>query len=269
VASTRTRQRKLERVRYERKMVRQAQRQRRRRQVQAGIGAFVALAVIVVGGAWLGGFFDSGPEPLADPDRCTWLPRNPDDPELVPTGNPPVNPPTTGTRSVTVDLDGGGSGAGEVTFVMDVAGDPCAVASMEHLAALRFFDNSACHELADGALRCGDPGGTGLGGPSYSFFGENLPEPSGDDQPAYPAGTVALADATGQNGSQFLIFYQDFDPETPVYPVLGAVTSGLDVVEAIGAAGTAEDAPTAPVEEVRVRSLTVVDPAQAPPPVDR
>ena len=87
--------------------------------------------------------------------------------------------------------------------------------------------------------------------------------PGLDDQdgPLYPAGTVAFGDAAGENGSQFLIFYEDYDPEAPVFPIIGTVTSGLDVVEAIGAAGTAEDS-TAPAAAVKLTSLTVSDASQ-------
>lgn len=262
MASSRTRQRKLERDRYERKLVRLAQKQRRRRQINAGIGAFVALALIVVGTLWLTGVFDDKPEPadFSQPDLCTWLPRGTDDPNRVDVGTPPANPPTSGQHRITVELDAGDTAAGTVEVQMDVAEDPCGAASLVHLAEQGFYDGTTCHELADGALRCGDPSGTGLGGPTYAFWADNIPVPGLDGQegPLYPAGTVAFGDAAGENGSQFLIFYEDYDPEAPVFPIIGTVTSGLDVVEAIGAAGTAEES-TAPAAEVKLTSFTVSD----------
>lgn len=276
MATTRTKQRKLERDRYERKLVRQAQRQRRRRQVQAGIGAFLALTLITLGVAWLAGVFEPDePDPFAQPDDlCTWLPRDPaDHPDKVEVGTPNPNPPTSGLRSMSFELDAGSTGAGPVEVAIDVSADPCGAASMEYLATQGFFDGTVCHELVEEvALRCGDPSGTGLGGPSYAFWGENLPAPppaedAGETEPAgpaYPAGTVAFADAAGENGSQFLIFYQDYAPENPIYPRLGTVTNGMDTVEQIGEAGGAEDEPTRPAEEVRIRTLTVTDPAEAP-----
>lgn len=276
MASTKARQRKLERDRYERKLVRQAQQQRRRRQVQAGIGAFLAIVVLGAGVAWLAGVFDrEQTDPFAQPpDLCTWLPRDPaDHPDRVDVGSPPANPPTGGTRAMTIELDAGASGAGPVEVAIDVSADPCGAANLEHLAAQGFYDETPCHELVEEvALRCGDPSGTGRGGPSYAFFAENLPvpPPAADGQradegaPTYPAGTVAYADATGENGSQFLIFYQDYTPDNPLYPIIGTVTGGLDLVAEIGAAGGGGDDPTAPAEEVRIRTLTVTDPAQAP-----
>jgi len=274
VASTRTRQRKLERDRYERKLVRQAQRQRRRRQIQAGVGAFLALALIGVGVAWLAGAFEPDqPDPFADqPDLCTWLPRDPaDHPDRVDVGLPPGNPTTTGTRAMLVELDAGPTGAGPVEVGIDVTADPCAAASMEHLAAQGFFDGTVCHELFEGAaLRCGDPSGTGLGGPAYAFWGENLPAPpltadgGPNPEPTYPAGSVAFGDAAGENGSQFLIFYADYTPENPIYPLLGRVTGGLELIEQIGTAGGTEDDPTRPATDVAIRTLTITDPADAP-----
>lgn len=277
MGSTRARQRKLERDRYERKLVRQAQRQRRRRQVQAGIGAFLAIAVIGAGVAWLAGVFEPGPDqdPLAEPDQCPWLPRDPaENPDRVEVGTPPANPPTSGVRTMSIDLDAGASGAGSVEVAIEVDPDPCGVASMGFLANQGFLDGTTCHELVEQvALRCGDPSGTGLGGPSYAFYGANLPVPPAEGseeaeepvpEPTYPAGTVAFADAAGENGSQFLIFYEDYSPENPLYPLLGTVISGLEVVQQIGKAGGAGDQPAQPVEEVRIESLVVIDPTAAP-----
>jgi peptidyl-prolyl cis-trans isomerase B (cyclophilin B) len=270
VASSKTRQRRLERQRYERKLVRLAQQQRRKRQVQAGIGAFFALALVGFGVAWLAGVFD--PDPPAPPEshRCTWLPRDPaENPDKVDVGTPPQDPPTSGARTITIDLDAGDSGAGQVVVSGDVALDPCGAASLQHLAAQGFFDDQACHTLDPeiGALRCGSPNGTDLGGPSYSFWGENLPvlqDPEAEGAPvSYPAGTVAFADSAGENGSQFLVFYQDYAPDSPLLPIIGTVTTGLDVVAGIAEAGV-EEGTTTPVEEVRIRTLTVADAGAAP-----
>jgi peptidyl-prolyl cis-trans isomerase B (cyclophilin B) len=266
VALTRSRQRKLARDRYERQMVRRAERQRRQRQVQAGIGAFVLLALVVAGAAWLGGWFESEPEPVANADRCAWQPVDPTAvPERLDVGTPPTDPPADGQRMMTVDLDSAAA-AGTVEVALDVAADPCAAASMEHLAAQGFYDGTTCHELTEGAaLGCGDPGGTGVGGPAYAFFGTNLPVVEADAEAtngppvAYPAGTVALADDGGRNGSQFLIFFEDYHTEQPFWPVIGEVTAGLGVVGAIAAAGTMEGS-TEPAEPVTVRALTIADP---------
>jgi peptidyl-prolyl cis-trans isomerase B (cyclophilin B) len=273
VASSKSRQRKLERERYDRKMARLAQQQRRKRQIQAGVGVFLVVALIGLGTAWLAGVFEPEEPAVTQPPLCTWLPRNPaDHPDKVDVGTPPQDPATSGTRAITMDLDAGDAGAGQVQVQMDIASDPCGAASLEYLAAQGFFDDTTCHALDTelGALRCGSPNGTELGGPAYAFYGENLPlppatgAPEGEEPPAtYPAGTVAYADTTGENGSQFLIFYEDATPESPLYSIIGTVTGGLDVVEGIAEAGV-EDGSTTPAEEVRIRTLTVADAAAAP-----
>lgn len=269
MATTKTRQRKLERQRYERKLVRLAQRQRRKRQIQAGIGVFVALALVGFGVAWLAGVFEPDPPEPIESHRCTWLPRDPaEHPDRVDVGVPPQDPPDSGTRTITIDLDAGDSGAGQVVVESDVAADPCGAASMQHLAAQGFFDDTVCHSLDTeiGALRCGSPNGDNLGGPSYSFWAENLPiiaaGEDGGPSVSYPAGTVAYADSAGENGSQFLIFYQDYAPENPTLPIIGNVSEGLDLVESIAEAGVEEE--TTPVEEVRIRTFTVADAGAAP-----
>jgi peptidyl-prolyl cis-trans isomerase B (cyclophilin B) len=278
VASSKSRQRKLERERYERKLVRRAQQQRRRRRIQAGIGVFLTLAVLGTGTAWLMGAFDepeSGPEAI---DRCTWIPQ--EDPTRVDVGTPPENPADEGARVATLELDAGEAGTGEIAFEMNLADEPCGAASLEHLAAAGFYDGLTCHELtADGALRCGSPDGTNEGGPSYSFYAENWPvEPPGEDPATgtpdatespdaqqeaptgwYPAGTVALADVVGASGSQLLFFYEDSTVENPTWPVLGTVTSGLDLLAEIAAADGAGELPGPPAEQVEIVSLTVAE----------
>lgn len=280
MAPSKTRQRKLERARFERQMARRAQKQRRRRQIQAGVGAFAAILLIVAGALWLTGYFESEPEPIAEPEPspCVWTPQDPGAlPGLVDVGTPPESPPLTGARTMTVATN-----RGDIVVDLAMPAAPCSVASLEHLAGAGFYDGSTCHELtAEGALRCGDPSGTGTGGPMYVSYSENIPPlsppPTPEPTPAadgatptpaaqtavYPAGTVALvSENPGIFGSQFMIFYEDYETDNPLYPVVGTVTSGLDIVAEVGAVGTEDGAepPAPPAEEVRIETVTVVNP---------
>ncbi len=270
MASSRSRQRKLARVRYERQLARRAQKERRRRQILAGVGVAVMVGLIVVGSMALLGGSGEEPPPQSEPGRCVWLPHEAST-ERIDAGTPPENPPIFGERVVTMEVDAGSNGSGEVELTLTVDVDPCSVASLEHLAAQGFYDETTCHAVAFQALFCGDPSGTGRGGPTYSFWaGENIP-PAADDgddedgedgeerEPAYPAGTVAFGDLTGGGGSQFLIFYEDFDTDSPLWSVIGRVTGGMELIEAIGKAGTVEGS-LAPAETVTITSLRVVDP---------
>ncbi|MBB4961626.1 peptidylprolyl isomerase [Micromonospora polyrhachis] len=273
MASSRDRQRKLARAKLDRQMARRAAAARRKRQIQAGIGAAVALALVVLGSVWALGGFDRESTPTAK-EICAWTPQDSSgNSNLKEVGKPATTGlPDAGTRPMTITTNQGAP----ITVALDLGNAPCAGASFAHLASNSFFDNTKCHEITDeGALRCGDPSGTGQGGPTYSFVSENIPSvPAASPAPGqpaiYPAGTVALtSNAPGANGSQFLIFFKDFSPAQPGYPIVGKVTGGLDVVQKIGALETVDNgsgAKVTPKSDVVVQSLTIgeVDPTGTP-----
>jgi peptidyl-prolyl cis-trans isomerase B (cyclophilin B) len=143
---------------------------------------------------------------------------------------------------------------GDVAATLDGAKAPQAVASAIFLSENGFWNGSPCHRLTtDGiyVLQCGDPTGTGSGGPGYSFGPvENAPKDE-----LYPAGTIAMArsQSTDSNGSQFFIVYKDSKLPAPGYTVLGRITSGLDVVRKVadgGAQGGTDGKPLRPVSIV-------------------
>jgi peptidyl-prolyl cis-trans isomerase B (cyclophilin B) len=187
VASSKDRQRALARAKLDRQLARRAARERRKRRVMAGLGAALAVVLIVSGAAWLGGAFDDEPADRAAADLCVWTPRSTEtNPDLRDVGLPPTTGiPLSGIAPMTVNTNQGEA----LAVALDVTSAPCAVASLSHLAQKKFYDNTECHEITTfGALRCGDPSGTGRGGPTYSFFNENVPTvpsaPAGADAPA-------------------------------------------------------------------------------------
>ena len=102
-------------------------------------------------------------------------------------------------------------------------------------------------------LQCGDPTGTGTGGPGYSFAEENL------EGATYPRGTVAMAKsaAPASTGSQFFLVYGD-SALPPEYTVVGEITKGLDVLDEIAEGGVAEadeNGNTAPKTPVQIEDL--------------
>ncbi len=126
---------------------------------------------------------------------------------------------------------------GPITIATDPAA-PATVAAQAKLANEGYFDGTPCHRLVTEGiyvLQCGDPTGTGTGGPGYRLPDENLPAAS---QNNYPAGTVAMANS-GPNtaGSQFFIVYQD-STLPPGYTIWGTVDKGLNKVKRVAAAGT-------------------------------
>lgn len=112
-------------------------------------------------------------------------------------------------------------------------------------------------------LQCGDPEGTGRGGPGYTIPDENLDslgKPNEQGQVTYPAGTVAMANTgqPGTGGSQFFLVYKD-SPLAPGYTPFGKIdAAGLKVLEEIAKAGTADGGQDgAPKTEVKIEKGTV------------
>ena len=128
---------------------------------------------------------------------------------------------------------------GDIQIEADGINAPLTVVSMTYLANKGFFDKSPCHRLTTQVifvLQCGDPSGTGFGGPAYTAPDENLPKGSGN---IYPAGSVAMANSgPGTSGSQFFIVYEDNSKLGPNYTLWGKIVKGLEIVKAIAALGS-------------------------------
>jgi peptidyl-prolyl cis-trans isomerase B (cyclophilin B) len=93
-------------------------------------------------------------------------------------------------------------------------------------------------------LQCGDPTGTGSGGPGYEFYTENLTAiaktANSQGVATYPAATVAMArDPNSQdtNGSQFFLVYKN-SPLQPAYTPFGTIVSGLNIIQNVAKAGS-------------------------------
>jgi peptidyl-prolyl cis-trans isomerase B (cyclophilin B) len=252
------RQRALARAKLERQMARRAAAARRRRQLQAGLGAAVAVVVLVAGVWYLVAQLhgDTPAKTTAAASGCAY-PKSPEAASKD-VGVPTVdNVPRAGTQTVTMKTN-----VGTVTADLDLAHAPCTAHSFAHLASQKYFDGTSCHRLLDSnggfVLQCGDPTGTGTGGPGYQFGTENLPT---GKNPAYPAGTLAMARSQdpNSNGSQFFIVYRDSTAFSPDYTVFGHVTSGLDVVQKAAATGV-QPGTDKPKEKVTFSSVTVEPP---------
>jgi peptidyl-prolyl cis-trans isomerase B (cyclophilin B) len=169
-----------------------------------------------------------------------------------------VNPPpdhaaVSGDVAATMETS-----AGDIGLILDADAAPCTVNSFVSLAEQGYFDGTTCHRLTTTdagifVLQCGDPTGTGMGGPGYSFDDELT------GKETYPAGTLAMANAgPNTNGSQFFIVYDD-TPLPPSYTVFGTVDdAGLQVVRDVADKGTVDGGPDgAPKTPVDIESVTV------------
>jgi peptidyl-prolyl cis-trans isomerase B (cyclophilin B) len=158
---------------------------------------------------------------------------------------------------------------GKLTVEVETAKAPCTAASLTYLAGKKFYDGTPCHRLTTSGLyvlQCGDPSGSGAGGPAYEMGEENLPT---NKRPAYPEGVIAMAKGNdpGTTSSQFFIVYKDTEID-PVYTVVGHVTQGLDIIKKVAEAGvgTPNDpqnpADGKPKTPVTITTLTMSAPTQ-------
>ncbi|GAA0574846.1 peptidylprolyl isomerase [Paractinoplanes ferrugineus] len=279
MASSKDRQRKLARAKHDRRMAKRASKERGKRRLYAGLGVSLAVLLIVGGIAWVGGAFDSADkkEDTAAQDVCAWTPQSATtNTNLKDVGTPGTKGiPTLGSDTMTISTDQGAP----IKVEMDQEKAPCGTEDLRYLATKKFFDNTTCHEITTyGALRCGDPSGTGLGGPTYSVYSENTPaapDPSPSAGPGgkpvlYPAGTVALiGNPPGTNGSQFLIFFKDYSPASPEFSILGTVSAGMDTVTKIGKIPTVADSAgdkIKPKTKITIKTLTFGDTAASAAP---
>jgi cyclophilin family peptidyl-prolyl cis-trans isomerase len=261
----------------QRQLERRAELARKRRR-NLGILATAIAVVVVVGAALLitGVFQSDDPEASADPTpsssaaaaatnadgtvSCTYTPDDSGNPSLKDVGTPP-NPqatPTQGTSTLLMSTT-----QGDLTLTLDRATAPCAAASFTYLAQQRFFDGTPCHREVNqptfGVLQCGDPTGSGSGGPSYKFAQE---VPAGT---TYPRGTIAMAN-TGQpnsTGSQFFLCFVDTQLSPDYTPVGTVDEAGLAVLDTIAAAGNngsfeAQAGGGAPNLPVTINTMSVV-----------
>ncbi|GGW50575.1 peptidyl-prolyl cis-trans isomerase [Streptomyces lucensis JCM 4490] len=154
---------------------------------------------------------------------------------------------------------------GDIDIALKTAAAPHTVNSFAFLAGKGYFDHTKCHRLTPEqifVLQCGDPKGTGMGGPGYTIPDENLKDKILKGG-TYPAGTVAMAN-TGQKhtgGSQFFLVYKD-SPLPPSYTPFGTVSeAGMKVLKKIADAGAQEADPntgnTAPNATVVINKATV------------
>ncbi|MEV0246737.1 peptidylprolyl isomerase [Nocardia sp. NPDC050712] len=144
---------------------------------------------------------------------------------------------------------------GAVSIALDAAKAPRTVNSFVFLANENYYNHTRCHRLTTQGifvLQCGDPTGTGTGGPGYQVPDENLAGAT------YPAGTLAMANAgPNTNGSQFFLVTKD-SQLPPNYTPFGKVTAGMDKLTAVADGGTKDGTSDgAPAADVVIDSVAV------------
>lgn len=258
-----------------RKLANQQQRRasRAKRRQRIAITTSVAVVVVVVVGVVLVSTMgrDSAPAPAAAPaaatptalGHCAFTPT-PQDPAAKPVPVPTVTEAsTTGTTPATIRTD-----KGPIPMTLDRPTGPCAVENFMSLAKAGFYNDTPCHRLTttEGlkVLQCGDPTGTGSGGPGYTINDEPPTglAPAANGAVVYPRGTVAMAKTSAPNsgGSQFFLVYADstLPPDYTVFGTIGA--PGLATLDGVAQAGSDNSNGTGdgkPVTPVQIQTVTV------------
>ena len=276
MAGKKERQRKLARERYARQQARRAQHVHRWRLIS--VIAAACCAVLLLGGAAYLTFGTGGSKPAA-----AATPSPTASPTAAPTPTPTPTPSLAVEPASHCTYTASGTAARKVgvppakpafkaakyqatiktnrgTIVLDLLNHEatCTVNSFIYLAAKHYFNNSPCHRLTTAGiyvLQCGDPTGTGSGGPGYKFANENLTGAK------YTAGTVAMANAgPGTNGSQFFLVYRNSLTLPASYTPFGKIVSGLGIIQNVARAGTDNSNGNGdghPKEKVTIESVTI------------
>jgi peptidylprolyl isomerase len=145
---------------------------------------------------------------------------------------------------------------GDIVVALNAKETPVTVNNFVFLAKNGFYANTTFHRVIKGfMIQGGDPLGNGAGGPGYSFNDEKF---SGE----YDRGVLAMANAgPNTNGSQFFIMHQS-RPLPKDYVIFGAVTKGLDVVDAIAdtdVESSDSGEPSKPVIPITMSSVTIAE----------
>jgi peptidyl-prolyl cis-trans isomerase B (cyclophilin B) len=192
-------------------------------------------------------------QPTLNANGCSTPPKVTSTPQVNKYSSEP--PLTTSPTNYTARIV---TNCGTIIATLDGKAAPHTINSFAFLAGKGYFTDTPCHRLTSSGifvLQCGDPSGTGGGGPGYTIPDENLKGAT------YPAGTLAMAN-TGQahtGGSQFFLVYKD-TPQgnlAPSYTPFGKITSGLDVLNRIAAAGSNPPGDGQPTQPVVIESFGV------------
>jgi len=155
------------------------------------------------------------------------------------------------TYTVTVQTN-----CGTFAFTLNVKDSPNTTAAFAGLVQKGFYDNLIFHRIVPGfVIQGGDPTGTGEGGPGFS----TVDNPPSDAK--YTLGVVAMAktqnEKPGTSGSQFFVVTADDSQLPPDYALLGKVTKGIGVVQAIGQLGDPADQQGTPSQTVVMQKVTL------------
>ena len=143
---------------------------------------------------------------------------------------------------------------GVLTVNLDPKAAPLTVNNFVALARNKYFDGLSCHRIIPGFVaQCGDPLGTGVGGPGYKFIDE-LPKAG-----SYKIGSLAMANAgPNTNGSQFFVITGASGVALPPsYSLFGLAVGSDATIKALDAAGNSANNGVPPKEKITITSVVI------------
>ena len=263
------RDRAREKRRYEKHQAKLERRQAEARRNKQVLGIVLAMLLVIGGfvGVSLALSKDGKTAASGQPTSAATTPAvhvaGCDTPPKVPTDKRTGTLPAKKTAAGKTFIATVTTNCGVITMELDGTKAPQTVASFLGLAKSGYWADSPCHRLTTSGifvLQCGDPTGTGSGNPGYGFGVENAPADS-----TFAPGTLAMARATdpNSNGGQFFIVYRSTVlKDATGYSIFGKITSGMDIVDKIAAAGaTPADASgnTAPLQPISILKVDVAE----------
>ena len=154
---------------------------------------------------------------------------------------------------ITIEMENGGKITAEL--YPEVA--PQSVRNFVSLINKGFYNGLIFHRVISGfMIQGGCPQGTGTGGPGYCIKGE-FKLNGVENGISHKRGVLSMARAQSPNsaGSQFFIMHEDGEFLDGQYAAFGAVTEGMDVVDAI--AGVKTNMQDRPLNEQKIKAITV------------
>ena len=186
------------------------------------------------------------PQPGAPAD-CTWVVPPDADPRVP---GVPATPAPRRMRTAVLHTN-----RGDLGLELDGARSPCAVAAFVHHVQGGYWDGQPCYLLsAQSTFRNVDCGSPELSAVRAGFAFPSEARADSD----YPAGTVVLThNETLPHTGSIRILYGDAPTYADNFTVLGRITSGLEVVQAVAAGGQKDGEYGGPRLELTISGVTL------------
>ena len=232
--------------------------QRTRRSILAV--CLLAAVCLIVGISVAIGSGTAQADPLASPSESAQVSETPTAAGSTGTDGDSAAEAETATYYADIEIQNYGT----ITVALDGEAAPETVANFVSLAESGFYDGLTFHRIIEGfMMQGGDPNGDGTGGSGTTIAGE-FSDNGYENNLSHTRGAVSMARSSDYDSarSQFFIVQEDSTYLDGQYALVGYVTEGMDVVDAIcESAQPTDDNGTIPAEEQPViTSITIRSP---------